>query len=79
MARVGAPARQFCRAPLWESFPWTLPARHSAALNGSPLHSGQALHSTLFSLLPTLEAHCIVAKHCFLPSSPCSLLWKPTA
>ena len=38
-----------------------------------------ALSSTFFSLLPTLEAHCIVAKHYPLHSSPFSLLWKPTA
>ena len=52
MARVGAPARQFCRAPLCESFPWTPHARLNgrAIRDGSPLHSGQALLSTLFSL-----------------------------
>ena len=90
MARVGAPARQFCRASLCETPPWTLHARQlcracdliwffpldstRAAFRrahrkptakwprtafypllpppyfGSPLHSGHALHSTLFSL-----------------------------
>ena len=44
-----------------------------AIRDGSPLQSGQALLSTLFSLFPTLEAHCIVATHYILPSSPCSL------
>ncbi len=34
-----------------------------------------ALPSTFFSLLPTLEAHCIVATHYFLPSALFSLLF----
>ena len=42
---------------------------------GSPLHSGHALPSYPSSLLPTLEAHCIVATHYFLHSSPYSLLY----
>ena len=41
---------------------------------GSPLHSGHALPSLPLSLLPTLEAHCIVATHFSLPSYPFSLL-----
>ena len=41
---------------------------------GSPLHSGHALPSYPSSLLPTLEAHCIVAKHFSLLSPPFSLL-----
>ena len=41
---------------------------------GSPLHSGHALPSPFFSLLPTVEAHCIVATHYLLLSSPFSLL-----
>ena len=65
--------------PCVNLFPVLYPHGNSAVLDGSPLHSGHALHSTLFSLFPTLEAHCIVTTHCFLPSSPCSLLWKPTA
>ena len=43
------------------------------AVWGAPKRAGQALLSNFFSLFPTLEAHCIVATHCFLPSSPCSL------
>ena len=32
------------------------------------------------AILPcSTDAHCKVATHCFLHSSPCSLLWKPTA
>ena len=42
---------------------------------GSPLHSGHALPSSPYSLLPTLEAHCIVATHYLLHSSPHSLLY----
>ena len=42
---------------------------------GSPLHSGHALPSYPSSLLPTLEAHCIVATHYLLHSSPYSLLY----
>ena len=76
MARVGAPARQFCRASLWENPLLTLPARQlcRAIRDGRPLHSGHALLSNFFSLFPTLDAHCIVATHYILPSSPCSLL-----
>ena len=44
---------------------------------GSPLHSGHALPSPFFSLLPTLEAHCIVTTHYLLLSSPFSLLSCP--
>ena len=43
------------------------------AVRGAPKCAGHALLSTLFSLFPTLDAHCIVATHCFLPSSPYSL------
>ena len=46
---------------------------------GSPLHSGHALPSYPSSLLPTLEAHCIVATHYLLIPPPFSLLWTPTA
>ena len=43
------------------------------AVRGAPKRAGQALLSTFFSLFPTLDAHCKVATHCFLHSSPCSL------
>ena len=46
---------------------------------GAPTRAIQALPSTFFSLLPTLETHCKVSTHYFLLSSPFSLLWKPTA
>ena len=42
--------------------------------NRSPLHSDHALSSLLYSLLPTLEAHCIVSTHFSLLPSPYSLL-----
>ena len=38
-----------------------------------------SLFPPLFSLLPTLDAHCKVSTHFSLPSSPSSLLWTPTA
>ena len=64
---LGAPARQFCRAPLCESFPCTLPAR--------PFSRASLYESYLRGIPPrSSEAHCKVATHCFLPSSPCSLL-----
>ena len=44
---------------------------------GSPLQSVHALPSPFFSLLPTLEAHCIVSTHYLLLSSPFSLLSCP--
>ena len=44
---------------------------------GSPLQSVHALPSPFFSLLPTLEAHCIVTTHYLLLSSPFSLLSCP--
>ena len=66
MARAGAPARQFCRASLCESFPCTLPAR--------PFSSASLYESYLRGIPPrSSEAHCKVATHCFLPSSPYSL------
>ncbi len=83
-ARPSAPATHY---PLLPS-PFSLPCRLARARQprtfpylllpspyfGSPLHSGQALPSYPLSLLPTLEAHCIVATHFSLPSSPFSLL-----
>ena len=44
---------------------------------GAPTRAIQALPSTFFSLLPTLEAHCIVTTHYLLLSSPFSLLSCP--
>ena len=44
---------------------------------GSPLQSVHALPSPFFSLLTTLEAHCIVSTHYLLLSSPFSLLSCP--
>ena len=52
------------------TFSFLLPTPYS----GCPLHSGHALPSPFFSLLPTLEAHCIVTTHLPLLSSPYSLL-----
>ena len=46
---------------------------------GAPTRAIQALPSTFFSLLPTLETHCKVSTHYLLLSSPFSLLWLPTA
>ena len=58
---------------------WASVEHGRMAVRGAPKRAGHALLSTFFSLFPTLEAHCIVATHCFLHSSPCSLLWTPTA
>ena len=44
---------------------------------GAPKRAIHALPSTFFSLLPTLEAHCIVTTHYLLLSSPYSLLPCP--
>ena len=46
---------------------------------GAPKRASHALPSTLFSLLPTLEAHCKVTTHYLLLPTPYSLLWMPTA
>ncbi len=58
---------------------WASVEHGRMAVRGAPKRAGHALLSTFFSLFPTLDAHCKVATHCFLHSSPCSLLWKPTA
>ncbi len=68
-------------SPLWKptarcprtTFSFLLPTPYF----GSPLQSVHALPSPFFSLLPTLEAHCIVTTHYLLLSSPFSLLSCP--
>ena len=89
-ARTSAPATH---CPLFPS-PFSLPSRLARArqprtalssllpspyLAGSPERASHELFPTFFSLLPSLEAHCIVAKHYPLIPYPFSLLWKPTA
>ena len=48
------------------------------AVRGAPKRAGHALLSTLFSLFPTLDAHCIVTTHYILPSPPCSFFQRKT-
>ena len=58
-------------------FSWFIPSSLYARRNcraGAPMRASHALLSTLFSLLPTLDAHCKVTTHYFLPSPPYSLL-----
>ena len=54
---------------------WASVEHGRMAVRGAPKRAGHALLSTFFSLFPTLEAHCIVATHYLLHSSPYSLLY----
>ena len=49
--------------------------RAASAVRGAPTHASHALLSYPSSLLPTLEAHCIVATHYLLLPAPFSLLY----
>ena len=53
--------------------PYTGNARRNCRA-GAPTRANPALLPTFFSLPPTLEAHCKVATHYPLPSSPYPLL-----
>ena len=44
------------------------------AVRGAPKRASHALPSSPFSLLPTLDAHCIVSTHYLLLPPPYSLL-----
>ncbi len=78
------PARQNCRAgttthcPLLPSLYFFVPCGECRTGRAQARHPRTTLSPLLPTLYPT-EAHCIVSTHSPLPSSPSSLLLKPTA